>query len=561
MRFPASILSLRKARSLRFEVRAYAWVPVLLLAAAGLGCGDTFRPIAQPIPLPSPSPAQSHFVSAISSNGPLDPGAVSRIDVAGDSFANSFATGVAPVHAAYLPNGSKLYIANSGENTVTSTSTTGTTTISLPQLCSAAGCSASVPVFVTSTENSGTINMYVANSGNGTVSVINTTSDVVVASVAVNPAFAGSPLPVPNPAADPVALVELPNPSAFPKVYSVNQGDSTVTSISTVDDTVLTVIPIGAPPIWAVASPDSAFVYVLDTSGTVSVINTLSDTVVATTSVGAGANFMFYDNARSRLFITNPTAATLSIFTVSGATLTPTTLTPSANPLTITAAPGLECVSAPVPTSVNVLVDGSKAYVASYQADANGTVCTQATVVDFTAGAKTSSIPLAVATQVSSASGCAAARFRVFATSAAGSANSNLKVYISQCDAGSVAVIDTFASSTGTNPHPADVLQANMPSPLSSFPATQVSISGGSVTSATTTYNYSLLSGNGLQVGNTITLALNNPLFSGPFAISSLTPTTFTVATPVGITSTSTPLTGTGTAVLSQNPVFVAAGQ
>ena len=69
--------------------------------------------------------------------------------------------------------------------------------------------------------------------------------------------------------------------------------------------------------------------------------------------------------------------------------------------------------------------------------------------------------------------GCDIARFRTFATASGGGANSNFKVYVSQCDAGSVAVIDTFASNTGTNQHPADVLEGNVPAPLGSFSPSQ----------------------------------------------------------------------------------------
>src|SRR5579864_8886421 len=282
------------------NLRGVGLAAVLGLALACLSCGDQFRPVAVPIPLPPPSPAAAHFVASLSANGAFDSGAVSRIDVSGDSVSSVFTTGVAPVHAAFLPNGSKIYVANSGEDTVSASSSsnpTQATTISLPQLCDANGCAPSVPVFVHSTENG---KMYVANSGNGTVSVINTTSDVVVNTVAVDPMFAGNPLPSPNPAANPVALAELPNGQ---KVYSVNQGSSTVkstvTSISTVDDTVLSTIPIvtTAPPIvtaiWAVTSSDSRFVYVLDTGGTISIIDTRSDTVVGSASAGAGANYMF----------------------------------------------------------------------------------------------------------------------------------------------------------------------------------------------------------------------------------------------------------------------------
>ena len=215
-------------QSQRTEIRA-DWrnvhlAAVLLLALAGIGCGDTFRPVALPIPVSSPTPASTHFVASLSSNGnnvltstgscspsgtppPCieDPGAISRIDVSGDSVSSIAKTGLAPVHAAFLPNGSKIYVANSGEDTVSSiatTSATSATTISLPQLCNAGGCP-SVPVFVTSTENG---KMYVANSGNGTVSVINASSDVVVNTIALDPTFAGSPLPAPNPTANPIAL-------------------------------------------------------------------------------------------------------------------------------------------------------------------------------------------------------------------------------------------------------------------------------------------------------------------------------------------------------------------
>src|SRR5215472_5876899 len=354
--FPGIFFQLQSQRTgIRVDWHNIHRAAVLLLVLAGMGCGDTFRPVALPIPVSSPTPAATHFVASLSSNGDNvlnstgkscspsgtlppcieDPGAISRIDVSGDSIASIAKTGLAPVHAAFLPNGSKIYVANSGEDTISSiatTSPTSTTTISLPQLCNAGGCP-SVPVFVTSTENG---KMYVANSGNGTVSVINATSDVVVNTVAVDPTFAGSPLPAPNPTANPIALAELPN--GF-KLYSVNQGNKTVTSISTVDGTLLKNILITFPPIWAVASSDSTDLYVLDTSGTISVIDTLSDTVVNTKSVGAGSNFMLFDSVAIRLYVTNPAAATVSIFDVAGSALMPY----AANPIPITAAAGSAC--------------------------------------------------------------------------------------------------------------------------------------------------------------------------------------------------------------------------
>src|SRR5579864_188169 len=492
MTSPASIPEIQKTYpSVRPNWRRARLAAVCMLALIGVACGDQYRPVALPIPVNTPNPQPTHFMAFLSSNGnnvlvssgscspsgtppPCieDQGAVSRIDVSGDSVSSTFKTGLAPVHAAFLPNGSKIYVANSGEDTISSSSNftsisssspssvTQAVTISLPQLCTAGVCVPSRPVFVNSTENG---KMYVANSGNGTISVINATSDVVVATVAVDPAFAGTPLPTPNPAANPVALAELPN--SF-KIYSVNQGNSTVTSISTVDDTVLATINIGAPPIWAVAGSDSADVYVLDSSGTISVIDTLSDTVVsASTSVGAGANYMFLDALTHRLYVTNPTSSAVSIFDVVGSVLTPH----AGSPVAIAAAAGSTCTSALRPTAVNVLGDGSRAYVASFQADPSGAVCTQASIINSETGLVTAVIPLSQSMDMSSQTGCSSARFRVFVASSTGAANSNFKVYVSQCDAGSVAVIDTFASNSRSEEHGADVLGATISAPLSGF--------------------------------------------------------------------------------------------
>ena len=464
MRTPETIAPVyRQKRTLAGIAARMVWPTAIVFAVLiESSCGDTFRPIAQPIPLPPPNPAAAHLVLSLSSNGSLDPGAISRIDVSGDSVASVAVTGVAPVHAAFSNSGTKVYIANSLEDTVSASSSsnpTQATTISLAQLCGGGGCLPSHPVFVNSTEPS---KMYVANSGNGTISVINTQSDVVIATVAVDPAFAGNPLPAPNSAANPVALAELPNTS---KIYSVNRGNSTVSSISTLDDTVQTVIHFAAPPVWAVAGSDSAFVYVLDTSGAISAINPLSDTVTGSSSAGAGANYMFLDPVFGRLYVTNPVAGTVSIFDVAGNILNPHV----GSPVSITAAPGSGCASAPMPTAVTVLGDGSRAYVASFQPDVN-LVCTQATVIDSGTDTATSVISLPQGQNLAAQTGCGTARFRTFAASSGGGTNSNFKVYISQCDAGSVAVIDTFASNTGTNQHPADVLEATVPAPLSAFP-------------------------------------------------------------------------------------------
>jgi YVTN family beta-propeller protein len=393
--------------------------------------------------------------------------------------------------------------------------------------------------------------MYVANAGDGSVSVINTASNVVINTVAVDPSH-----PLPNRTVDPVALAEMPNAS---KIYSANHGNNTVTSINTVDGSIAQVIGLSASPIWAVASADNAFIYVLDAGGVISVIDTLSDTVVSSASAGPGANFLLYDKAASRLYVTNPAAATLSIFDTSGNAL----LQRSGSPVQIPSASSSTCTSAPQPASVTVLGDGSRAYVASYQADpaSPNPVCTQVSVIDTGTSAVSKTISLGPAANASTQTGCASARFRVFTASSAGGANANFKVYVSQCDAGAVAVIDTFAVGTGADPHGSDVVIANLPSPVSSLPPVQLSILSASQAGGITTYSYSPGSGSGLQLGTSIVITgMTDAGNNGNFLVSGLaTPTTFTVSNSFGVTTT-TPQTGSALAQTLQNPVFLVPG-
>jgi YVTN family beta-propeller protein len=545
--------------------RMWKRVAPIVLALLCLSCGDVYRPVAQPIPGPSPTPAATHYVYAIASNSPLDRGSMSRIDVAGDSVVSSISSGVFPVHAALTPSGTTLYVANSGDDTVSvspnSLNTQGAT-VALISLCDSGGCPPITPVFVTTTESN---RMYVADEGNGTVSVLDTTSNVVARTIAVDPAFAANPpsqpLPLPDRNAKPVDLAELPNGS---KIYSVNQGNSTVTSINTVDGSIAKVIPFANPPIWAVAAADGTHLFVLDTSGTVSVIDTLSDAVVSSVSAGSGADYLLYDNVFNRLYVTvaNPTTPLTQIYDISGSTLVPH----GAAPVTISAATGSSCSSVPVPTSVAVLGDGTRAYVSSYQSDPN-LICTQATVIDAGPGLATKTIALAAVPDSSSQTGCNTARFRTFATVSGGGANSNFKVYVAQCDAGTTAVIYTNAVNTGVDPHPADVFWSVLPSPVSSFSASQVSISDVSATTATScpspstvTYTYSLLSGPPLQTGMTVYVSgMANPANDGTFVITSATASTFTVVNNCPVADASAQ-NGSGSVLPSQNPVFLVPG-
>jgi hypothetical protein len=202
-------------------------------------------------------------------------------------------------------------------------------------------------------------------------------------------------------------------------------------------------------------------------------------------------------------------------------------------------------------------------------------VSTQVEVINTGNNAVSKVIPIStVAVDMTNATGCGpatgppattpwtpgTARFRAFAASSGGGSTTNFKVYVAQCDAGSVAVIDASASS-GSSPHPADVYTVTLRAPLSSFPPLQASISGATFSkpTLTTTYNYTLPSGPGLQVGMKVFITgMSDSGNNGYFPISSLGAGTFTVANPSGVTVTGQG--GSGTVMPPQNPVFVVAG-
>lgn len=564
--------------------RLTALSALLLVALFGPACGDYYRPVAIPIPVNSPNPAALHFMYSVAGAGALTVGSLSQIDVSGDALTSVQNSGQSPVHAALTPTGTTLYVANSGDDTVTASTNGGQpTTIDLVELCPQSSPCPLVPVFVGSTESA---KMYVADKGTGTISVINTGSNAVMATVAVNPAFAGSPLPSPNPSAQPVALAEMPNGT---KIYSVNQGDHTVTSINTLDDSIAARIPFSAAPIWAVASSDSAFIFVLDQLGTISVIDTLSDTVVSTASAGAGANYIFYDGISNRLYVTNGTASNVSIFNISGNTLVPHPPIPisasASSPCSVAAVSAGSPVPPVFPTSITVLADESRAYVASYQLyTANGatSVCTQADVINNDTGLVTKTIPLLQAADNSSQTGCSSARFRVFVASSAGGANTPFKVFVSQCDAGSIADIYTAAITTGPNQIPADSFMAALPAPVSSTSSGQITISNVSAATYTTTYTFSPITPTNLQVGSVVVITglanmsvqvkgvATTVNVNGLFSVSSVSGNTFTVSSPNNLCPSTNPgcsttasengQNGNGTALAVGNPVFLVPG-
>jgi YVTN family beta-propeller protein len=340
------------------------------------------------------------------------------------------------------------------------------------------------PVFLGTTQGNA---MYVANYNSNSIFAINTVLNAVSNSAPVG--------------VHPVSLAETPNSL---KLYVANQGDNSVSSftITTVGN-ITTLSPntvtgfSGVAPVWVVARGDSQKVYVLTQGdGQLVTIDTATDTVTGSVPVGAGANYIFFDPHLNRLYVTNPVTGMLFVFSdTGGANDTPTQM--AAISFATGSAP---CPAGCSPTSVTALADGSRFYVASYQTAAScpdpfvgaSSACVIPGLTVFDATSITPKITPAltlltdppfqadIATNqyqfaVPPVAACAspvlpalyapgATRFRVFATAATDSSH----VYVSMCDAGAIADINTTdgnTNNTGGGSTPADALVTDLPSP------------------------------------------------------------------------------------------------
>jgi YVTN family beta-propeller protein len=187
--------------------------------------------------------------------------------------------------------------------------------------------------------------VYVTNYGSGTVSVIDTATDSVGATVTVG--------------LNPAGVAASPDGS---RVYAANYGSGTVSVIDTANDTVGATVTVGLNPAGVAASPDGSRVYVANYgSGTVSVIDTANDAVGATVTVGVNPIGVAVSPDGSRVYVANGSNGTVSVIDTATDTVGATVTVGSA------------------PYGVAVSPDGSRVYVAN---GSSGTVSVIDTATD-----------------------------------------------------------------------------------------------------------------------------------------------------------------------------------
>ena len=317
------------------------WDKALLILAAtflcGLlwsGCGQTYRPIANPIPLPGGNPQSTHYALVLNENPPvsgppINPGSITQIDVSGDTNLSNLTIGVNPVHAVMNTSLTLAYVVNQGNNTLSAfipTLGASATISTIPLLQNNAEPNAGASYVDTSSGFA-----FVVETALNRVAVINNSLFQVAAFVPTG--------------ADPVAVAAT---SDGRKGYVTNQSSNTVSVISTKDYTNTSNIPVGAAPGAIAISNDNNYVFVANSGdGTMSVINTTSDTVTQTLPVAADPTQIIYDGTLNRVYVLDTGGNAVSIFDASTYPLTP-----------------LKTVSTgSTPVSLAVLDNGTKFYV------------------------------------------------------------------------------------------------------------------------------------------------------------------------------------------------------
>src|SRR5205814_2506164 len=85
------------------------------------GCGDTFRPIANPLPKPNPDPSELHIAVIIFSGGQGASGTSTQVNVAGDTITGQFPIGVDPISASI--DVSRVISVNRGDSSLSTYAT------------------------------------------------------------------------------------------------------------------------------------------------------------------------------------------------------------------------------------------------------------------------------------------------------------------------------------------------------------------------------------------------------------------------------------------------------
>jgi YVTN family beta-propeller protein len=328
----------------------------LLMLTGFAGCGNQYRPVVNPVPPTGPSPQPSVNITVISSAAPAEPGAATILDFAGDSVMAQATIGIGPIGFATDSTASNAYSmqSNGTLNIIPISTNLQTKQITSSTLLPGVG-----PINELSTNAT----LYIAEQ---------TQTPNSVAAMQGSPPSLKQEIPV-----DPGLITIVGRPAA-PRVYAISQlvaahvcdtpsavaTPGEVSAIETATQTKSAVLPVGICPVYGLGSADGLRTYILNRgSGTVTVIDSQKNALDTqnggantTITVGAGPVYAEFWDVASELITANYDGNSISVINVT------TDVFGNDSPQFGT----LHTVPVGIhPTSVTVLQDGSRAYVAN----------------------------------------------------------------------------------------------------------------------------------------------------------------------------------------------------
>jgi len=298
------------------------------------GCSQTFRQIAIPLPTQTGDPAPLNRALFATADVAPHPGAVTFVDVPGDTNVGQVQVGINPVQIGLTFGGGRAVTPNAGDTTASSFQT-GTTT---PTVNTTSLPASSNPVFAHSRQNG---KFYIALSGIGTLGVVDSTLSLVKQ--------------VPLTGCTPVALSQVPNGG---NVY-VGCSGGNVSVVTPSDNVEVDTISAGIPIAWMDTSTDGKYTFVGGGSSVKVICSTTDvsvcagDNILQTITVGGTISFLKYDTHSQRVYVAG--SGFVSIIDASG-------IQPPITTFTVTPVP-------PPPggftgnTWVTALQDGTRVYV------------------------------------------------------------------------------------------------------------------------------------------------------------------------------------------------------
>jgi DNA-binding beta-propeller fold protein YncE len=314
------------------------------------GCGDYYRPVANPVVSPGGQPQTEHYAWVVNFN-PTGPGSTTEIDVSGDTNLAVNSMGNGSIVEAFPTNSLALYVANSTADSVSEylpTLAGSVTTINL--------LPGSHPVALISTTNT---NMYVLNSGsNSACPTAGSISTIVTSTLTVsNTTCVGH---------NPIAMAQSVSNNY---IYAINQADNSVSVFNPagpgIVGTITSANGLGLNPVSATASLDGNWIFIVTRGddvhpGALDIVSTSAtsacpslSSVCASEPLGVGPTYSIIDTNLNRLYVANTIGNTVSVFDSS-------TVNPSSSP----PIPLLATVSVGTnPIGITPLLNGTLFYV------------------------------------------------------------------------------------------------------------------------------------------------------------------------------------------------------